>query len=163
MATALELPIAEDLVIEYQRRGAVRLAGADIDGNPDRYDILQWDLAPGDALCFSFRTLHGAPGELVPIEATGFLGALGRRRRALYRAARPDLASLSRHRSRRRRSIAERLVSGDLEYPLNSLLDSCDCRLVCAITPLSQVSGASGTIVVVDSGEAVQFGKHRSR
>jgi len=72
MATALELPIAEDLVIEYQRRGAVRLAGADIDGNPDRYDILQWDLAPGDALCFSFRTLHGAPGNSSPSRRRGF-------------------------------------------------------------------------------------------
>jgi ectoine hydroxylase-related dioxygenase (phytanoyl-CoA dioxygenase family) len=44
----------------------------DIDGNPDHYDILRWELAPGDALCFSFRTLHGAPGNSTPSRRRGF-------------------------------------------------------------------------------------------
>ncbi len=33
----------------------------DIDGERDRYEILGWDLAPGDAVAFHFMTLHGAP------------------------------------------------------------------------------------------------------
>lgn len=31
----------------------------DIDANPKHYDITQWSLAPGDAIIFDFRTLHG--------------------------------------------------------------------------------------------------------
>ncbi len=33
----------------------------DIDGHRDDYTILGWALEPGDAVAFSFRTLHGAP------------------------------------------------------------------------------------------------------
>lgn len=32
----------------------------DIDGQPDRYDIRAWDMQPGDAVAFDFRTVHGA-------------------------------------------------------------------------------------------------------
>lgn len=31
----------------------------DIDAHPDEYDIAAWALAPGDAVLFNFRTLHG--------------------------------------------------------------------------------------------------------
>ena len=31
----------------------------DIDAHPRDYDILAWDLEPGDAIAFDFRTLHG--------------------------------------------------------------------------------------------------------
>ncbi len=34
----------------------------DIDGNRDRYTILQWELEAGDAVAFDFRTVHGATG-----------------------------------------------------------------------------------------------------
>ena len=34
----------------------------DIDANRDAYRILGWDLEPGDAIAFSFHTVHGAPG-----------------------------------------------------------------------------------------------------
>ncbi len=34
----------------------------DIDGHPDRYDILSWAIEPGDAVAFDFRTVHGAAG-----------------------------------------------------------------------------------------------------
>jgi len=34
----------------------------DIEGNRDQYDIISWDMEPGDALVFSAMTLHGAPG-----------------------------------------------------------------------------------------------------
>lgn len=33
----------------------------DIDTERDNLDILGWDVQPGDAVAFSFRTLHGAP------------------------------------------------------------------------------------------------------
>ena len=33
----------------------------DIDARRQDYDILRWSLEPGDAIAFTFRTLHGAP------------------------------------------------------------------------------------------------------
>lgn len=32
-----------------------------IEANRDDYDIVGWDLTPGDAVAFDYRTLHGAP------------------------------------------------------------------------------------------------------
>lgn len=34
----------------------------DIEGRRDELDIAAWEMAPGDAIAFDFRTLHGAPG-----------------------------------------------------------------------------------------------------
>ena len=34
----------------------------DIDAHADDYQVLAWDMAPGDAIAFDFRTLHAAPG-----------------------------------------------------------------------------------------------------
>lgn len=39
----------------------------DIDGNRDRYDIRSWQLEPGDAIAFHFRTVHGAPANPSPV------------------------------------------------------------------------------------------------
>ena len=36
----------------------------DIEGERDRYDILSWDMEPGDVLCFNGRTIHGGSGNL---------------------------------------------------------------------------------------------------
>lgn len=33
----------------------------DIEGNRDAFRLLGWDMEPGDAVAFDFRTLHGAP------------------------------------------------------------------------------------------------------
>ncbi len=33
----------------------------DIDAIRDRLQVVAWDMAPGDAIAFSFRTVHGAP------------------------------------------------------------------------------------------------------
>ncbi len=33
----------------------------DIEANRDQYEILGWDVEPGDAIAFNFLTLHGAP------------------------------------------------------------------------------------------------------
>ena len=38
----------------------------EIDGNEDRYDILSYDLEPGDCLFFDIRTLHGSRSAAVP-------------------------------------------------------------------------------------------------
>jgi len=34
----------------------------DPDSDPDRYRILEWEMAPGDAVAFHYRILHGARG-----------------------------------------------------------------------------------------------------
>jgi len=39
-----------------------------IEDNRDHYNIVGWDLQPGDAVAFDFRTLHGAPGNNSPSE-----------------------------------------------------------------------------------------------
>jgi len=38
----------------------------DIDGNRDEHDILGWELEPGDAVAFDYRTIHGAPANNSP-------------------------------------------------------------------------------------------------
>ena len=45
----------------------------DVDRNRDQYDILSWDLEPGDALAFHFLTVHGRPPILQRVDvAAGF-------------------------------------------------------------------------------------------
>ncbi len=34
----------------------------DPDAHPERYDVAEWPLEPGDAVAFNFRTVHGARG-----------------------------------------------------------------------------------------------------
>ena len=36
----------------------------DIDGNRERYEVLSWDMAPGDCVIFNGRTIHGGSGNL---------------------------------------------------------------------------------------------------
>lgn len=36
----------------------------DIDGNRDQYDILSWDMQPGDCVVFNARIIHGGSGQL---------------------------------------------------------------------------------------------------
>ena len=38
----------------------------DIDANRENYDVVGWDLEPGDAVAFDYRTLHGAPANHDP-------------------------------------------------------------------------------------------------
>lgn len=38
----------------------------DIEANPDAYRFITADLAPGDAIAFAFRTIHGAPANRSP-------------------------------------------------------------------------------------------------
>ena len=44
----------------------------DIDADPSAYQILSWDLEPGDAIAFHFLTLHGVPGNTGATARTGF-------------------------------------------------------------------------------------------
>ncbi len=39
----------------------------DIDGAREQFDIAAWAMAPGDAIAFSFRTVHGAPANRSPV------------------------------------------------------------------------------------------------
>lgn len=34
------------------------------DGEPDKYQVLEWPMQPGDAVAFHYKTLHGARGNL---------------------------------------------------------------------------------------------------
>ena len=36
----------------------------DPDSEPERYEVLEWEMAPGDAVAFDYRTVHGARGNL---------------------------------------------------------------------------------------------------
>lgn len=38
----------------------------DINGNRDQYDIIGWEVSPGDAIAFDYRTIHGAPANNSP-------------------------------------------------------------------------------------------------
>ena len=44
---------------KFATNGEVLETVPDIEGNPDRYKILAWDLEPGDCIAFAFGTLHG--------------------------------------------------------------------------------------------------------
>ena len=44
----------------------------DIDAAPGDYEILSWDLEPGDAVAFHFLTVHGAPGNEGTMRRRGF-------------------------------------------------------------------------------------------
>ena len=75
-------PVARDTAVEYIRGShrwgqdfsPTRFDGSklysqdnfaklpDINAERDRYSIVGWDMQPGDAVAFSFRTVHGAPG-----------------------------------------------------------------------------------------------------
>ncbi|MEM9685210.1 MAG: phytanoyl-CoA dioxygenase family protein, partial [Pseudomonadota bacterium] len=51
----------------------------DIEANRADYDIISWDLEPGDVAIHHFRTIHGAPGNLTTATrrrglATRFIG-----------------------------------------------------------------------------------------
>jgi len=34
----------------------------DIDSDPDSYQVLEWEMEPGDAVAFNYKILHGARG-----------------------------------------------------------------------------------------------------
>ena len=48
----------------------------DIDAERDEYTILRWDLEPGDAIAFTFLTVHGAPPNHTANRRRGFSARL---------------------------------------------------------------------------------------
>ena len=44
----------------------------DPDSDPDSYRVLEWEMEPGDALAFDFKTLHGARGNNSEIRRRAF-------------------------------------------------------------------------------------------
>jgi ectoine hydroxylase-related dioxygenase (phytanoyl-CoA dioxygenase family) len=44
----------------------------DISGHREDYRLLSWDVEPGDAIAFTFLTVHGAPGNLSPNRRRAF-------------------------------------------------------------------------------------------
>ena len=62
----------------------------DINANPDQYDLVDWDMEPGDILAFHPLTLHGSYGN----------ASRTRRRRALARCAAHVVAAMGAMRSR---------------------------------------------------------------
>ena len=49
---------------QVHMHGADTLPFPDIDGERHRYDILSWDMEPGDVAVFNARTIHGGSGNL---------------------------------------------------------------------------------------------------
>ena len=64
----------------------------DIEAARDEYDIVGWDVEPGDAIVFSAWILHGAPGNAGPNRRAAFSNPLAGRRQHLGAASRmrPD-------------------------------------------------------------------------
>ena len=50
--------------VDYQREGEALDTMPDIDGHRDEFEIVSFDVAPGDAIAFHFLTVHGAPGNV---------------------------------------------------------------------------------------------------
>ncbi|MEH6525147.1 MAG: phytanoyl-CoA dioxygenase family protein [Sneathiella sp.] len=44
----------------------------DPDSDPDLYRVAEWEMAPGDAIAFNYRTLHGARGNNTAIRRRAF-------------------------------------------------------------------------------------------
>ena len=57
---------------DYDYNGPGYETVPDIEADRSAYDILSWDLEPGDALLFSYRTLHGARPNLSTGRRRGF-------------------------------------------------------------------------------------------
>lgn len=44
----------------------------DPDAEPEKYDVVEWEMEPGDAVAFNFRTLHGARGNMTTARRRAF-------------------------------------------------------------------------------------------
>jgi ectoine hydroxylase-related dioxygenase (phytanoyl-CoA dioxygenase family) len=112
---------------DYDFKGAGYETVPDIEAERDKHRILAWAMEPGDALAFHFLTLHAAPGNEGVSRRRGFstrwlppprlLDPLAGRRCPLRRAARRDLAALSRDWARGRRTPARGLVPRGVARP----------------------------------------------
>ena len=69
---ALYMPRTFETGDDYDYAGTGFETVPDIDEERDQHRILAWDMEPGDALFFHFRTLHGAPANLGKHRRRGF-------------------------------------------------------------------------------------------
>ena len=58
--------------VDYDHSDATLESMPDIESHRDQYDIRFWALQPGDAIAFSFLTVHGAPANLSSNRRRGF-------------------------------------------------------------------------------------------
>lgn len=49
-----------------QEQGSDLVPFPDVDGNRDDFDLVSWDMEPGDVALFNARTIHGGSGNLDP-------------------------------------------------------------------------------------------------
>ena len=91
----------------------------DIEGGPDRFRVIGWELEPGDAVFFHMLTLHGAGG-VGRRAASRPVGALPRRRHGARTATVDHVAAISRSGGRvaRRRADGPSVVPGAVERTL---------------------------------------------
>lgn len=59
--------------IDYERPGEALEPIPDFDGHREDYRFLSWALDPGDAIAFSYLTVHGAPPNLSANRRRGFV------------------------------------------------------------------------------------------
>ena len=101
--------------VDYRREGEVLDTMPDIDARRDEFEIVSFDVAPGDAIAFHFLTVHGAPGNA---------SASARRRAFVHRWVGDDVRFKVRpgEVSPPFPEVHERLEDGDLlddpEFPL---------------------------------------------
>lgn len=57
---------------QYERSDPTLEPTPDIEAHREDYEILGWELAPGDAVAFHFLTLHGAPENTTPRRRRAF-------------------------------------------------------------------------------------------
>ena len=81
----------------------------DPDAEPDNYDVLEWQMEPGDAIAFDYRCVHGARGNMADTRRRALsLRYVGDD--ALHNASRPHFTAISRAWHDRWRGFAQRLV-----------------------------------------------------
>jgi ectoine hydroxylase-related dioxygenase (phytanoyl-CoA dioxygenase family) len=74
-----DLESVERFYVEYHSRSGHRLDGnlftqiPDIEADRRAYDIVGWDLEPGDCIVFHARTVHGSPGNTLDHDTRRFV------------------------------------------------------------------------------------------
>lgn len=57
---------------EFYADNDAYMAAPDPDADPDTYRVVEWEMEPGDAIAFNYRTLHGARGNNTSMRRRAF-------------------------------------------------------------------------------------------